>query len=136
MSDLVPSASRRCPDCGEVKPVSEYGRNKGGPDGLAFYCKVCFRARANKAYRDRLERSGRTVRERVIAPEGHKCCPGCRSIKPLADWGRNRKSRDGYNSYCKACRNERSVRDYLKRTHKGSPLESMITASIIDAGLN
>jgi hypothetical protein len=65
MSEFFALSSKRCPDCGEVKPVSEYGRNKSRPDGLAFYRKECLRRRSNQAYRDRMERAGRTLRAGV-----------------------------------------------------------------------
>jgi hypothetical protein len=114
---------RQCPDCGEVKPSSAYRRNKSRPDGLAFYCKDCFKRRDNAAYRRRMAAQGRKVRERVVAPNGYKWCPGCESIKVLTEWGRNRASKDGYNSYCKACRNKRDARDYLKRTYGLTPAD-------------
>lgn len=61
------------------------------------------------------------VREPIDVPAGCKWCPGCRSVRPFEEWGRNKRSRDGYNSYCKECRNARSARDYLKRTHRLTP---------------
>lgn len=114
-------AVRQCPDCGEVKSSSAFRRNKSRPDGLAFYCKECFKRRDGVAYRRRMAERGRTVRERVVAPDGYKWCPACKSIKPFTEWGRNRASKDGYNSYCKACRNARDVRGYLKRAYGLTP---------------
>jgi len=32
---------KRCPDCGETKPVDEFPRNRSTKDGLAAYCKPC-----------------------------------------------------------------------------------------------
>ncbi|WP_084773465.1 endonuclease domain-containing protein [Nonomuraea candida] len=58
-----------------MKDVSEFGRNKRMADGLARYCKGCFRRRSTQRYRKRMEQQGRTVRERIVAPEGHKYCP-------------------------------------------------------------
>jgi hypothetical protein len=125
-----PIQQKRCPDCGEVKPNSAYRRNKSTPDGLSFYCKDCFRQRDSAGYRKRMAERGRKVRERVSAPPGHKWCPGCESIKPFGDWGRNRASKDGYNSYCKACHNKRSAREYLKRVYGLTPddVKTMIEA--------
>jgi hypothetical protein len=51
---------KRCPDCGEVKPHEEFRKNKARPDGLAFYCKSCFKRRDQLGYKDRAEREGRT----------------------------------------------------------------------------
>lgn len=33
-----------CPLCGEAKPLSEYGRWKHQPNGIAWACKPCYRA--------------------------------------------------------------------------------------------
>lgn len=37
---------KRCPRCGETKPVSEYHKDKGASDGLYGYCKECNKAKA------------------------------------------------------------------------------------------
>lgn len=34
-------AEKRCPNCGEVKPASEFYKNEGSSDGLGGYCKSC-----------------------------------------------------------------------------------------------
>lgn len=36
---------KKCPKCGEVKPHSEYHKNKSRYDGLAGWCKVCWAKR-------------------------------------------------------------------------------------------
>ena len=43
---------KRCPSCGETKPLDDFPRNKRSPDGRAFYCKPCH------------NRKGRESRER------------------------------------------------------------------------
>lgn len=37
---------KRCPDCGEIKELSAFGRDQRTADGLARYRKDCFRARS------------------------------------------------------------------------------------------
>lgn len=45
-----PRTEKRCPRCGETKPVSEFGRNRiRGKECLKSYCKECSRA-YNKEY--------------------------------------------------------------------------------------
>ncbi|MCP3817206.1 endonuclease VII domain-containing protein [Streptomyces sp. A3M-1-3] len=44
----VPRGHKRCPQCGEVKPHSEWERNKTSSDGWCSYCRVC-RAQNNRA---------------------------------------------------------------------------------------
>jgi hypothetical protein len=50
---------RTCTECGQTKPLSEFGKQKMGRDGQRPDCKECARARARR-YR---EREG--VKERV-----------------------------------------------------------------------
>lgn len=117
-SDISDSPeSKTCPDCGVTKPASEFRRNTARPDGLSFYCRECFSSRDKAGYRRRQARKGKTVRERVPVPDGHKRCPTCGEIKPLSEWPRNRQSRDGYGSYCKACKSARDAREYLLRAY-------------------
>lgn len=40
----VELVEKRCPACGEVKPLSEYHQNKSNPDGRHHYCKPCNKA--------------------------------------------------------------------------------------------
>jgi hypothetical protein len=112
---------KKCPDCGELKSSEEFGRNKGYPDGHGFYCKPCTRIRANHAYRERAERQGRKIRERVEVPEGFKWCPTCKQAVPREKWDKNRRTKDGLASECKACRKVRSARDHLKRSYGLTP---------------
>ena len=42
--------TKQCTRCGEVKPLSEFGKHRVSPDGHAYQCKECGKERA-KAYR-------------------------------------------------------------------------------------
>ncbi|WP_344824736.1 endonuclease VII domain-containing protein [Actinocorallia longicatena] len=112
---------KRCPDCERVKPFEEFRKNKARHDGLAFYCKECFRRRDKAGHKAREEAKGRSVRERVDSPPGHKWCNGCKEIKPFAEWHRAKSSTDGYASACKECRKSRNARDWLKRAYGLTP---------------
>lgn len=94
-----------CPRCGLERSVEEFGRNADRPDGLALYCKPCFRVVSRESYRRRVERSGRQLREKVSVPPGMKRCPSCAEVKPIADFPKNRASSDGLGTYCKPCHN-------------------------------
>lgn len=59
--------TKKCIECGETKPLSDYYRNCGTKDGRINRCKTCQapRTRAwNRANRDRLRESNRRYRER------------------------------------------------------------------------
>ena len=57
------SSEKRCPDCGEVKPLEAFCRNKRTRDGRAVYCKLCHNAR-NKETVQRLHGGHRHYRLR------------------------------------------------------------------------
>ncbi|SDK65804.1 endonuclease domain-containing protein [Nonomuraea jiangxiensis] len=99
----APDGTKQCPDCGEVKAVSEFGLNKRMPGGRARYCKACFRVRSTASYRKRMAEQGKTVRERLPVPEGQKFCARCAEIKPKEEFGSNRASKDGLTIYCLPC---------------------------------
>ncbi|MEV0234358.1 endonuclease domain-containing protein [Nonomuraea sp. NPDC050786] len=99
----TPEGFKRCSGCGEDKKISEFGRNKRMADGLARYCKACFRRRHTQSYRKRMEEQGKTVRDRIEVPNGQKFCPRCGEIKPHAEFGSNRSAKDGLTAYCKPC---------------------------------
>jgi hypothetical protein len=107
---------KRCPDCGETKPVEAFSKNASRPDGLQFYCKSCYSARYTRAYRERRLRLGLPVRAQVDVPDGHKYCPGCQEVSPLSNWHRNATTGDGYAAYCKDCRRRQGEADHLRRT--------------------
>lgn len=115
MSDST-DGQKTCPDCGERKPLAAFNRNASRPDGVQFYCRSCFSARAARTYRNRRARLGKTVREKIEVPDGHKRCPGCERILPTERWHRTRRTRDGLASECKDCRSIRHRCDHLRRT--------------------
>lgn len=39
---LAPRTEKRCPDCGEVKPLDDFHRNRSAADGRQGYCKPCW----------------------------------------------------------------------------------------------
>lgn len=96
-----------CPDCGHRLSVAMFTRDKGRPDGLAFYCRdhARQRLRESKARRHGPPRSRHPL-DRVV-PEGWKWCPDCDTVKLLSDFPRSRGNRNGRHSYCKPCHNAR-----------------------------
>ena len=40
---------KRCPDCGELKPIEEFPRNRNCKDGRHPYCKPCHNARGKES---------------------------------------------------------------------------------------
>jgi hypothetical protein len=48
-------ATKRCSMCGEVKPLTEFHRNRQKPDGLQVRCKACNIETNKRWYRDHPE---------------------------------------------------------------------------------
>ncbi|GAA4148532.1 endonuclease VII domain-containing protein [Actinomadura keratinilytica] len=114
-------STKKCRDCGQEKPVSEFWKRKASPDGLALYCKECFGLRNAKSYRGaqaRLGKQARPYRRHSAVPEGMKYCPRCKETKPVEGFGRNRAEKSGLAAYCKPCHN--AAMSEIKRRNHGS----------------
>lgn len=69
----VPSGHKRCPQCEEIKPHSEWEANKTTSDGWSSYCRTC-RARRNRAsYFMRKYGITEAERDEMIAAQGGVC---------------------------------------------------------------
>ncbi len=96
-----------CRDCGEVRPASEFTRDRARRDGLAFYCKVHARKRLLES-KDARTGPPRSRHPRAIeVPDGSKWCPDCGTVKSLDEFVRNAGARSGWSAYCKPCHNRR-----------------------------
>ena len=107
-----------CPGCGMEKPCDEFGRNASRPDGLAYYCRICFAEKSRASYRRRREARGQTVdtrRPAEVSP-GLRRCPRCEEVKPESEFPRNRSTKSGFAAYCKPCHNE-VTRHSIKKNH-------------------
>jgi hypothetical protein len=122
--------AKKCPDCGEQKPVSEYGRNASRPDGLAFYCRPCFQRRAAATYRRKRQRAGHEVRERIVLPDGMLRCAACGEIKPKDSFALSAGQATGRNCYCKPCNNVKQSESWFRRKYG---LTKQALAELIDS---
>lgn len=102
--------SKLCRDCGELRPISEFTRNRNSRDGYAFYCRDHARRRHQRSRDARRGAPSKRFPRGVVVPEGHKWCPDCGEVKSLDNFGRNAGARSGVNSYCKPCHNARTRR--------------------------
>jgi hypothetical protein len=113
---------RRCRDCGDWKPLADFHASPRRPTGRGSYCKPCYNERAKASYAKRVKaKYGREVRQPREVPVGHRYCPDCQTIKPLAEFPRNRAGRGDHGRYCKPCHNVKSRENREK--HHGSTRE-------------
>ncbi|WP_030783188.1 endonuclease VII domain-containing protein [Streptomyces sp. NRRL S-920] len=111
MSEL--GIGKKCSTCQQTLPAGAFAANRSRPDGLQTSCREC----AAEYYKRRQEARGKSVREKVAVPEGHKLCRTCDEIKPHAEWHRNATASDGLSTRCKACRAIQGREGHLKRQY-------------------
>jgi len=103
-------ATKFCRDCGDYRSVSDFSRNARSRDGLAFYCRTHLAERSlrSREARRTKPRVQRRPPEDLVVPDGHKWCPDCENVLPLAQFVRTIASSSGYSAYCRPCHNTRS----------------------------
>ena len=72
----APEGSKYCPGCTEVKPHSEWNRNRASRDGWASYCRPCLARRGRESYfRRKYGLSEAEIEQRLEDQAGR--CPIC-----------------------------------------------------------
>jgi hypothetical protein len=142
VGQLTPDcSSKRCPDCGNDKPLDEFVTDRRRRDGRGTYCRLCFAVRYRQHRERKAAKIGRTVTPKRVTPEGQKWCPTCAAFKPTEQFPRNRANPDGLGAYCKPCHNAKgkatyerlygSTREYhLRRRYgiTGADFDAMVEA--------
>lgn len=90
---------KKCTKCGEVKPLSEYHRNRHARDGHNYSCKECVRAADAKRWAKKA-----AARQELFFSDTHMQCSGCGEVKPFDDFYHFRGVPNGKR--CKQCRRE------------------------------
>lgn len=80
---------RKCKDCGEIKPISEFTAN-------GVRCSSCHNLLYYKGYK-----KPTTIKQRTIPPT--KVCPKCGIEKPSSEFYLNHNHLDGLHHHCKSC---------------------------------
>ncbi|MFH8563448.1 endonuclease VII domain-containing protein [Streptomyces sp. NPDC017988] len=70
----VPRGHKRCPQCCEVKPHSDWERSKSSSDGWASYCRECRAERNRVGYFQRKYGLTPAELEELIASQHGVCC--------------------------------------------------------------
>lgn len=114
--------SKKCCHCHKIKPVSEfYKNNKKKIDGLNSQCKEC----DSKRYQKKRKQIVRNYDNRgnLISKE----CTCCHEVKPVSEFGKRERSKDGLESQCKECRkiyreeNKDKFNEYNKKYKQENP---------------
>jgi hypothetical protein len=98
-----------CTKCNTEKPVSDFYRNSKCKRGHQAHCKQCH-ALTKKEPRIPLEVKtpikSIDVPTKPIPIPTNKKCTKCLETKLIADFNKNKSSKDGYNSQCRICHNQ------------------------------
>lgn len=92
----TPAGTKECHRCHEVKPETEFNKDKNAPGGLNRWCRPCISAYHGRKY---------TPKSPLLkpAPEGFKCCTRCGEIHPATreffNWCQSR----GVRQPCRVC---------------------------------
>jgi len=85
-----------CSRCRRELPLSRFAKRAASRDGLQNYCRQCTAEWAQE-HRPRKQRVGPAV------AEGMKWCRRCEVVRPMADFPKHSKTRDGLQVYCRTC---------------------------------
>jgi hypothetical protein len=88
----------RCTVCKQLKPLSEFYRERRRPDGYGYRCKPCHSATVSAKYHERLERSRKLRRERYHRNRESERASNARSRKKNGHkWLATRRARHTAN---------------------------------------
>ena len=109
---------KQCTKCKKLKSKSEFSKNRKNKDGLAYWCKKCYREYSHRRYRRirgpvkkhfRYEESHRTI-------DGvkQKRCTKCEKWKDESKFSKDRYGKDGLRYDCKDCERAYTRKRYKK----------------------
>jgi hypothetical protein len=119
--------SKTCSKCEREQSLFEFHKNKLTKTGYSYQCKTCIKLKNHNRYlsirEEYLAKTAayyrkRTEEHRKQAPADivSKYCGMCKCSKITNAFNKNRTSKDGYETYCKDCKNE-----YRRRKYKEDP---------------
>lgn len=106
---------KRCSKCGEWKTFEDFRRNSYSGDGRRSDCKSCQSAYCqtwfenNPTYVRDYARGFRKTQPTVMVRDGvsYKRCPQCGEWKVFAEFGANKRTKTGRESWCLICSRKR-----------------------------
>lgn len=93
--------TKQCYACKTVKATSDFYASPQTKDGLMTYCKECHKAKMKEGHARKAEHN-----IPVLPPAGStKMCRHCHVVKPIEEFGANKRMSDGIQNDCKTCAN-------------------------------
>ena len=118
-----------CAKCKRSLPFSEFYNNKKSLDGKSSYCKECSRISSRKSKEKKelekyklkqLQKEQNILHQKQIEKEAlnKKICFRCKIEKPIDEFHRDAKAKDGRSSICIDCKRKREAENIVKRLEK------------------
>jgi len=118
MSLIKKSDIKQCTTCKQFKDVRDFYVDRKSRDGRQTQCKFCKNAAIRLSeYRAGKRRSPDLIKQddQPIDPNrSHKICNTCEVLKPLTDFYKESRTRDGYQARCKACQKSSAQISYAE----------------------
>ena len=105
---------KKCPCCGENKPLTQFYKAKNRKDGHQVYCKVCI----NKKHKKNVEKNKEKNKSGGHNISKEKKCPSCGRILLISEFYCDNSASDGHYTYCKKCVNDKQHCDYMNNKQK------------------
>ena len=104
----------QCVDCNKVKSLKEFTKDHRNLSGYTKRCKSCTNAEASQRARSKYV-SKRIVPTQDTGPDATRICQRCNRQLPLHEnFNKARNRRDGYQAWCKACKQEHASHPEIK----------------------
>lgn len=108
---------KKCPKCGEVKPISEFYKNCTRRDGFTVYCKSCI-SNDSKEYHQRTKEQGRLRLNKWRSAHREQYVAYCRKYReenPEIEFRKQQKYRETHKEklYLKGKKYREEHRDYF-----------------------
>ncbi len=110
---------KQCSKCKKRKDENEFGKDRKGKDGLAYWCRDCGTEYSRKRYKENRGDIRKYLRyeerHRVVKGIRQKKCCGCMKWKAESEFYKKKLHKDGLAVWCKECANKATNKARKKR---------------------
>ena len=110
----TPIPSKLCRKCNQIKPLTEYTKDKTKSDGLESNCKSC-RYIKSKQYRDK---NKQVNVNKICNKNDVRICPKCKKQKLYTEFYKFAANPLGLAAYCKLCETNDPKEQFRQQFHK------------------
>ena len=110
----TPIPSKVCRKCNQIKPLTEYTKDKTKLDGLESSCKSC-RCIKSKQY---IDKNKQVNANKIFNKNDVRICPKCKKQKLYTDFYKCVTNPLGLAAYCKLCETNDPKEQFRQQFHK------------------